>query len=139
MDADATTEKSWAQERFAHADPLTHAIIGAAIAVHKELGPGLLESIYHQCMMIELRARGIAFESQIVIPIAYRNTVLDSGLRLDLLVAGEIIVELKSVESILPVHEAQLLTYMRLARVPIGLLINLNTHLLKNGITRRVL
>ena len=139
MDAEATKEHSWAQERFAHADPLTHSIIGAAIAVHRQLGPGLLESIYHRCMMLELQVRGITFESEVLIPISYRNAILDTGLRLDLLVAGKIIVELKSVEKVLPVHESQILTFMSLAEIPIGLLINFNTNLLKDGITRRVL
>lgn len=139
MDRTAANEKSWVQDRFAHADPLTHSIIGAAIAVHRQLGPGLLESIYHQCMVLELQARAILFESEVQVPISYRDTILDTGLRLDLLVGGQIVVELKSVEKVLPVHESQLLTYMKLAEIPIGLLINFNTNLLKDGVTRRVL
>lgn len=135
----SANERVWMQERFAHADPLTHAVIGAAINVHRQLGPGLLEVVYHQCMRLELHALKIPFESEVNVPISYRNTVLDTGLRLDLLVGSQIIIEIKAVEKVLPVHQAQLLTYMRLANRPIGLLINFNCPLLKDGIHRRVL
>jgi GxxExxY protein len=116
---------------------LSSQIIKAAIAVHKELGPGLLESVYHKCMLIELKAMGINFLSELLLPISYRGQQIDEhGLRLDLLVEDKIIVELKSVESVQPVHKKQLLTYLRLANKPLGLLINFNESLLKDGITR---
>lgn len=139
MESQPVPDRSWVQERFAHADLLTHAIIGAAIAVHRQLGPGLLECVYHECMQLELRTRGIDFESEVCVPSTYGDTVLTSELRLDLLVGGMIVVELKAVEKVLPVHQAQLLTYMKLAEKPIGLLINFNSTLLKEGIHRRVL
>jgi GxxExxY protein len=116
---------------------LSSQIIKAAIAVHKELGPGLLESIYHTCMLIELKAMGVKVQSEVPLPVFYRGHKVDGKeFRLDLLVENKIIVELKSVESIQPIHKKQLLTYLRLAKKPLGLLINFNESLLKNGITR---
>ena len=116
---------------------LSSQIIKAAIAVHKELGPGLLESIYHTCMLIELKAMGINVQSEVSLPIFYRGQkISEHGFRLDMLVKDKIIVELKSVESVQPVHKKQLLTYLRLANKPLGLLINFNESLLKDGITR---
>ena len=116
---------------------ISSQIIKAAIAVHKELGPGLLESIYHTCMLIELKAMGINVQAEVPLPIFYREQkISEHGLRLDLLVKDKIIVELKSVESVQPVHKKQLLTYLRLANKPLGLLINFNESLLKDGITR---
>ena len=116
---------------------LSSQIIKAAIAVHKELGPGLLESIYHTCMLIELKAMGIKVQSEVSLPVFYRGQkISEHGLRLDMLVKDKIIVELKSVESVQPVHKKQLLTYLRLANKPLGLLINFNESLLKDGITR---
>ena len=116
---------------------LSSQIIKAAIAVHKELGPGLLESIYHTCMLIELKAMGIKVQSEVSLPVFYRGQkISEHGLRLDLLVEDKIIVEIKSVESVQPVHKKQLLTYLRLANKPLGLLINFNESLLKDGITR---
>jgi GxxExxY protein len=118
---------------------LTEAVIGAAIEVHRALGPGLLESSYELCLCHELRLRGISFESQLALPIIYKTIKLDCGYKIDLLVAGTLVVELKSVESLHPIHDAQLLTYLRLGHWNIGLLINFNVPVLKDGIRRRVL
>ncbi|MGA2582788.1 MAG: GxxExxY protein [Tepidisphaeraceae bacterium] len=118
---------------------LTEAIIGAAIEVHRLLGPGLLESAYEHALCHELSLRGIAFQCQLDSPINYKGECLDIGYRIDLLVEDTVIVEIKAVEKILPVHEAQLMTYLKLSQKRIGLLINFNVPVLKNGITRRVL
>jgi len=116
---------------------LSSQIIKAAINVHKELGPGLLESVYQSCMVIELDDMNIKTESQVPLPVFYRGQkVNEEGFRLDLLVDDLIIVELKSVEKVLPVHKKQLLTYLRLTKKPLGLLINFNESMLKEGITR---
>jgi GxxExxY protein len=116
---------------------LSSQIIKAAIAVHKELGPGLLESVYQSCIIIELRNMGMKVESEVPILIYYRGQkISQEGFRLDLLVENTIIVELKSVEKVQPVHKKQLLTYLRLAKKPLGLLINFNEVLLKDGISR---
>src|SRR5690606_16073250 len=103
---------------------LTYAVIGAAMEVHRELGPGLLESIYQECFECELKRHALSFEGQYRVPLTYKGTALDSELVIDLLFPGKLIVELKAVDSLLPIHEAQLLTYMRLINVPLGLLIN---------------
>ncbi|MGC9365330.1 MAG: GxxExxY protein [Fidelibacterota bacterium] len=118
---------------------LTRTIIGCAIEVHKELGPGLLESAYQQSLAHEFQLQGIPFEAEKDLPIIYKNSRLDCGYRIDFLVKERVILELKSVREILPIHEAQLLTYMKLARIKTGLLINFNVKLLKNGIKRFVL
>jgi len=116
---------------------LSSQIIKAAIRVHKELGPGLLESVYQACMLIELKDMGINVQSEVPLPIFYRGQkVNENGFRIDQLVENTIIVELKSVEKVQDVHKKQLLTYLRLAKKPLGLLINFNETLLKNGITR---
>jgi GxxExxY protein len=116
---------------------LSSQIIRAAINVHKELGPGLLESVYQSCMVIELRNIGLKVQSEVPLPIFYRGQkVHEEGFRLDLLVEDTIIVELKSVEQVQEVHKKQLLTYLRLANKPLGLLINFNGTVLKDGITR---
>jgi GxxExxY protein len=120
-------------------DPRTDPIIGAAIEVHRQLGAGLLESTYEECLCHELHLRGIGFGRQLDLPVSYKGLQLDCGYRLDLLVENTVVVELKSVEQLLPIHEAQLLTYLRLAHKPVGLLINFNVPLLKDGIRRRVL
>ena len=120
-------------------DSLTGEIIGAAIAVHKALGPGLLESAYQACLRHELRHRGIVVESEVAVPIEYRGLQLECGYRIDLLVGDAVIVEVKSVEKLLPVHEAQLLTNLRLARKSRGLLLNFNSPYLRDGIKRMVL
>jgi len=116
---------------------LSSQIIKAAIAVHRELGPGLLESVYQSCMVIELTNMRMKVESELFLPIFYRGQkVNEEGFRLDLLVEDIIIVELKSVEKVQPVHKKQLLTYLRMAKKPLGLLINFNETLLKDGISR---
>jgi GxxExxY protein len=117
----------------------TEAIIGAAIEVHRELGPGLLESAYEECFCHELHLRGLNFLRQVELPVTYKGIKLDCGYRLDVLVEDAVVVELKSIEQILPIHQAQLLTYLRLAGKKVGLLINFNVAVLKNGIVRRVL
>ena len=118
---------------------LTHAIIGAAIEVHRQLGPGLLESAYEECLARELTIRSVSFERQKALPVVYKGVKLDCGYRLDLLAEGRVIVELKAVEALAPIHDAILLTYLRLSGCRIGLLINFNCATLKNGIRRRVL
>jgi GxxExxY protein len=115
------------------------AAVDAAYAVHKTLGPGLLESIYEACLCHELRKRGLRFERQLELPIVYDGVRLDVGLRLDLLVEKSIIVELKAVEKHLPLFEAQLLTYLKLTGQRLGLLINFNVPLIKDGIKRVIL
>lgn len=118
---------------------ITDKIIGAAITVHKELGPGLLESVYQRCLYEELKLTNLSVLQEVVVPIQYRSKhIADEGFRLDLLVEDRVIVELKSVEKVLPVHAKQLLTYLRLTRNPLGLLINFNVPVLKDGITRLV-
>jgi GxxExxY protein len=117
---------------------LTEAIIGAAIEVHRNLGPGLLESAYQRCMCRELALRGIRFECERALPIEYKGERLDCGYRIDLLVESVVVVEIKSIESLDKIHEAQLLTYLRLGKWPIELLINFNVPVLKDGIKRRV-
>lgn len=118
---------------------LTEEIIGAAIEVHRQLGPGLLESAYQGCMRRELTLRGIPFQHELSLPVSYKGLQLDCGCRLDLLVAQQVVVEVKCVAKIDPIHEAQLLTYLRLGHWPIGLLINFNVKVLKDGIRRKVL
>jgi GxxExxY protein len=116
----------------------TEQVIGACIEIHRQLGPGLLESAYEECLCYELAQRGIRFERQKPLPVKYKNINLDCGYRLDLVVEGKIIVELKTVELLLPIHEAQLLTYLKLSGLTLGLLINFNVPVLKNGIKRIV-
>ena len=118
---------------------LTEQIIGAAIEVHRQLGPGLLESVYEECMCEELRLRSIPFHCQIELPVTYKGLQTGGKYRIDLIVANEVLVELKSVERILGVHEAQLLTYLKLTGKRVGLLINFNVAILHRGILRRVL
>jgi GxxExxY protein len=118
---------------------ITETVIGAAMAVHRELGPGLLESAYEACMVFELADRGLAVEQQKPLPVNYRDVKLDCGYRLDLLVDGRVIVELKAVEKLEPIHEAQLLSYLKLSGCKVGLLINFNVRVLKLGIRRLVL
>lgn len=120
-------------------DQLSHRVIGCAIEVHRELGPGLLESAYEQCLAHELRKNSILFQLQHPQPVRYKDVALDCGYRIDLLVEGSIILELKSVEKLKGIHEAQLLTYMKLAGIRTGLLINFNVTRLKDGLRRFVL
>ena len=117
---------------------LSEAVIGASIEVHRETGAGLLESTYEQCLCRELGLRGVQFECQKPLPITYKGMRLDCGYRIDILVEGVLIVEIKAVEKLLPIHEAQLLTYLRLSGCQLGLLINLNVEVLRLGIKRVV-
>lgn len=120
-------------------DALSNRIIGCALEVHKHLGPGLLESTYEQCFAHELKIANLPFALQYPLPVTYKGIKLDCGYRVDLLVDDSIIVELKSVDKILPIHAAQLLTYMKLSDVSIGLLMNFNVKYMKDGIKRMVL
>ena len=115
---------------------ITDTIIGSAIDVHRELGPGLLETAYEACLAFELADRGLSIERQKALPIVYRDVRLDCGYRLDLLVENKVIVELKAVERVEPIHTAQLLSYLKLSGCKLGLLINFNVKVLKNGIRR---
>ena len=117
-------------------DSAAHQTVDAALAVHRALGPGLLESVYEQCLIHELHSRGLRVARQVLLPIRYREITIDAGLRLDLLVESILIVEIKAIERIMPIHEAQLLTYLKLADKELGLLINFNVPLIKDGIRR---
>ena len=127
------------QDQMNRLNSITQQIIGAAIAVHKEFGPGLLESVYEVCLMQEMEENGLKVASQVELPLWYKGKLTDKKFRIDLLVEDEIVVELKAVDSLLPIHEAQLLTYMRLTNKHLGLLINFNVPLLKDGIIRRII
>jgi GxxExxY protein len=120
-------------------DPRTSPILGAALEVHRYLGPGLLESAYEECLCHELCLRELRFQRQVDLPVDYKGLKLNCGYKIDLLVQGEVVLELKAVEKLLPIHQAQLLTYLKLAKKRIGLLINFNVPLLTQGIVRRVL
>jgi GxxExxY protein len=120
-------------------EDLTKEIIGAAIEVHKTIGPGLLEGVYEECLCYELKLRNLSFARQLIVPITYKGVALDCGYRLDVVVESTVILELKSVDRIHPIFEAQLLTYMRLLQKPVGLLINFNVPILRSGIVRKVL
>jgi GxxExxY protein len=115
---------------------ITEKIIGAAIEVHRTLGPGLLESAYQECLFYELRSLGLSVRKEVTLPIIYKEIKLNHGYRIDLLVNDKIVIELKTVESFTDVHFAQILTYLKLGEYPLGLLINFHTKLLKNGIKR---
>ena len=117
---------------------LSRQIINAAIEVHKELGPGLLESVYEYCLLDELKRKGLHAERQVQLPVCYKGRQLDKEFFIDILVEDKIILELKSVEAILPIHEFQLLTYLKLSGKKLGLLINFNVPLLKDGIRRKI-
>lgn len=118
---------------------LTESIIGCAIDVHKQLGPGLLESVYENCLMYELKQKGLTVENQVAVPLVYKEIHLDCGYRLDLLVNDTVIIEIKSIDSLLPVHTSQVLTYMRFAEKKIGLLMNFNVKRFMDGFHRYVL
>jgi len=115
---------------------LSHQIIGAAIEVHRLIGPGLLESVYESALCKELRLKGLTVDRQVSVPVNYKGEILDCHVKLDLLVGGTVIVEVKAVEGLLYVHKAQLLTYLRLQNLWLGLLINFNVEVLRNGIRR---
>ena len=120
-------------------DTLSNQVIECAIEVHRNLGPGLLESVYEQCLAYELTHKKIHFKLQHSLPVEYKTVNLDCGYRIDVLVENKLILELKSVDTVLPIHEAQLLTYMKLAKIKTGLLINFNVKVLKDGLKRYVL
>jgi GxxExxY protein len=123
----------------ARINALTWKINKCAMAVHTALGPGLLESTYHQCMLLELQAAGLRYRSKVKVPLTYRGVTLECGYTLDILVEELVILELKAVEAIASVHEAQLLTYLKLTGKPIGLLLNFNVAHMRDGITRKIL
>ena len=120
-------------------DPLTHQVIGSAIEVHRALGPGLLESAYEECFCWELKHNGFTVQRQVPLPVIYKQVRLNVGYRIDLIVNQELIIELKTVDKLMPIHEAQLLTYMRLSKISKGLLMNFHLPVLRDGIKRMVL
>ena len=120
-------------------EQITEGVLGAAIEVHGTLGPGLLESAYEECLAHEFRLRKIEFQKQVALPLSYKEILLDCGYRMDFVVEAAVVVEIKCVERILPIHEAQLLTYLRLSRKRVGLLLNFNEPVLRDGIVRRIL
>ena len=128
----STSETSEIREK----DLITDKIIGAAIEVHKGLGPGLLESAYEACLMYELGLKKLKVERQKALPVSYKDVLLDCGYRLDLVVENQVIIEIKSISNIAPIHEAQVLSYLKMSRLQRGLLINFNVKLLKDGIRR---
>jgi GxxExxY protein len=136
---DGTTEITENTESLVEEDKITEAIIGAAIDVHRELGPGLLESAYEACLAYELSTRGLKAIRQLQLPVVYRGMMLDCGYRIDLLVEDRVVVEVKAVERLDPIHQAQLLTYLRLSNHRVGLLINFNARTVKEGLKRMVL
>jgi GxxExxY protein len=121
-----------------HGD-ITEKVLGAAIEVHKHLGPGLLESAYETCLCHELQLRGLSFKRQVQLPIDYKGCKIEGAYRLDLMIEEKVIVELKSVEGIHPIHEAQLMTYLKLSGMRVGFLMNFNVPMIKDGIVRRIL
>jgi len=122
-----------------HEEQLTSRIIGAAIEVHRELGPGLLESAYEECLCHELHSLGIQFKRQVSLPVKYKTVQLDCGYRADVIIEDRIVAELKSIDQITDLHKAQLLTYLRKSGIKVGLLLNFNVEVLKNGLVRLVL
>ena len=120
-------------------DRLSNKVIGLAIEVHRNLGPGLLESVYQQCLAYELSKNNIEFVSEHQIPVTYKEVNIDCGFRADLIVADSIILELKAADRILPIHEAQLMTYLKITGIKLGLIINFNVKLLKHGIKRIIM
>jgi GxxExxY protein len=122
----------------ARAEEFATAVVDAAVKVHRALGPGLLESVYEACLCYELSKRGIPYQRQVSLPVRYEEVFIETGFRLDVLVDECVIVELKSTEAIAPIHEAQLLTYLKLANIRLGFILNFNVHLMKQGIKRMV-
>jgi GxxExxY protein len=119
-------------------EDLTKQIIGAAIEVHRELGPGLLESVYEECLCHELSTRQIPFRRQVVLPLIYKTKQLDCGFRADVIIADKVLIEIKAVETVTELHKAQLLTYLRITGLKVGLILNFNTVVLKDGMVRLV-
>jgi GxxExxY protein len=124
---------------LSHYSDLSERVIGLAIEVHRRLGPGLLESAYEECLCFELQSAGVGYRRQVALPIIYKTVRLDCGYRMDLLVEDQLIIEIKAVEQLLPIHSAQMLTYLRLSGRQVGLLINFNSVVLKDGLKRVVL
>jgi GxxExxY protein len=122
-----------------HEEELTKRIIGAAIEVHRELGPGLLESVYEECLCYELEALQIPFSRQVVMPLVYKANRLDCGFRADVIVTDRVLIEIKAVEAVTDLHKAQLLTYLKITHLKVGLILNFNSVVLKDGIVRMVL
>ena len=120
-------------------DPLSNQVIGCALQVHSALGLGLLESTYERCLAIEFQVQGILFEEQKCLPISYRDRQIENAYRVDFVIAGKLVVEIKAVAELMDVHQAQVLTYMRFSHIPVGLLLNFNVSQLKRGIRRFVL
>jgi len=138
FNAEDTEDAEASQNHFQNMNQITGEIVDAAMAVHSSLGPGLLESVYETCLNYELHKRGLHAQTQVQLPVCYDNLKLDAGYRIDLFVENSVVVELKAVEKLLPIHQAQLLTYLKLSGKPIGLLINFNSVHLKDGIKRIV-
>jgi GxxExxY protein len=139
MEHEETKERSFIpEEEYKHLLSLSNTIIGAAIEVHKELGPGLLESVYEDCLKVELESRGLKAETQIDLPLIYKGQETGKYYRIDMLVEDVFIVELKAVEALKPLHEVQLMTYMKLSNVKMGLLINFNVPKLRDGIKHKL-
>ena len=126
-------------ERPRPRDPLSEKVIGFAIDVHRSLGPGLLESAYEECLCFELQSHAVPFRRQAPLPVVYKSVKLECGYRMDIVVENQLVVEVKTVEKLMPIHDAQLLTYLKLSGIHAGLLLNFNTPVLKNGIKRLVL
>jgi GxxExxY protein len=122
-----------------HGSAVSERVIGFAIEVHRQLGPGLLESAYEECLCFELKQAGIAYARQVPLPVTYKQVQLESGYRMDIVVEQELVIELKSVDRLMPIHEAQMLTYLKLSGFKIGLLLNFNSILLKDGLKRVIL
>jgi GxxExxY protein len=120
-------------------DPTTDKVLSAAIEIHRDLGPGLLESAYEACLSYELAVRGLSFQRQVALPVVYKECHLECGYRMDFVVEGRVLLEVKAVDAIHPIHEAQLLTYLKLSGLKVGLLLNFNVLLMKHGIKRMVL
>ena len=129
---------SSSQEEADELNRLSNEAIGAAIEVHRQLGPGLLESAYERCLIWELRQRGLSVETQVPVPIRYKDLLFDEGYRIDLLVEGKLVLELKSIDKLLPIHTAQVLTYLKMTGLKMALLLNFNIELMRSGIKRVV-
>ncbi len=134
-----TENHSVKRRNIMETNQITEKIIGCAIEVHKQLGPGLLESAYEECLFYELKNIGLDVKKQLALPIVYKDVKLDAGYRIDLMVENKVIVELKSVDAIAEIHKAQLMTYMKLAQTKVGLLLNFNVTRLKDGIVRWII
>ena len=124
---------------LSHGGGLSERVIGSAMDVHRQLGPGLLEAVYEECLCFELKQAGIGYRRQVPLPVFYKGVQLECGYRMDIVVAHHLVVEIKAVERFLPIHEAQILTYLRLSGLPIALLLNFNSVKLKDGLRRFVL